>query len=330
MPSLTTLVDGTIPVAADFNGNYQALNNAIGSNTAISAWAIGEIPYASGTNTLSRLSPGTIGQVLQMGTTVPAWGAQSVGGCFMSNSGGDPTNDIDVSVGARFSDDAAFASRTWISLASALTKQLDAAWAVGTNQGMRATGAAIANGTYHIFLIMRPDTGVVDIAADTSATGANIPANTNSAYTKKWRIGSILRESATIIPFVQDQTYFRRKATILDVSAVNPGTSAVTRTLSVPLGLNIFANINGSIASAGSGGVAYLSDLAVNDEAASATAAPLATVGAGAATQNAMWNGLIRTNTSGQIRSRLNASGADTTLLIATLGWVDLAAMGNG
>jgi hypothetical protein len=31
----------------------------------------------------------------------------------------------------------------------------------------------------------------------------------------------------------------------------------------------------------------------------------------------------VRTNTSAQIRSRLNASGASTVLRIAVLGWVD-------
>lgn len=73
MPTLITLVDGTVPVAADFNGNYTALNNAIGSSTTISAWSTGEIPYASATNTLSRLSPGSVGKVLTMGASVPQW-----------------------------------------------------------------------------------------------------------------------------------------------------------------------------------------------------------------------------------------------------------------
>ena len=73
MPTLTTLVDGTVPVAADFNGNYQALNNVVGSLTSISAWATGEMPYASAANTWSRLSPGSNGQVLTMGASVPGW-----------------------------------------------------------------------------------------------------------------------------------------------------------------------------------------------------------------------------------------------------------------
>jgi len=110
-------------------------------------------------------------------------------GLTLSNNGSDATNDIDIAVGsARDSTDAAN-----IDLLSALTKQLDVAWAVGTNAGMLATGAGVANTTYYIFVIKRPDTGVVDIAADTSSTGANIAANTNAAYTIKRQIGYVVR-----------------------------------------------------------------------------------------------------------------------------------------
>ena len=110
-------------------------------------------------------------------------------GLTLSNNGSDATNDIDIAVGsARSSDDVAN-----IDLASALTKQLDAAWAVGTNAGMLATGVAVTNTTYYLWLIKRPDTGVVDFAADTSSTGANIAANTNAAYTLKRLIGTVVR-----------------------------------------------------------------------------------------------------------------------------------------
>lgn len=79
MPSLVTLVDGTVPVAADFNGNYTVLNNAIGSSTSIAAWSTGELPYASAANTLSRLVPGAEGTVLSMTTTIPGWSIRPLG-----------------------------------------------------------------------------------------------------------------------------------------------------------------------------------------------------------------------------------------------------------
>lgn len=321
MPTMVTLVNGTVPVADDFNNNFTALNNAIGSSTAISAWSTGEMPYASAANTLSRLTPGVLNQVLRFGATTPAWGnTPSIGGCFLSNNGSDATNDIDISVGARWSDDAAFASRAYMSLTSGYTKQLDAAWAVGTNQGMRDTGA-IANGTWHIFLIRRPDTGVVDVLASASATAPTMPAS----YTQKWRIGSILREAATIVPFTQFFTLFRRKASAADISATNPGTSAVTRTLSVPVGINVLAVVQ-SWTTTGITTLALLSDLDVTDVAA--------TQGESNYTSIATLTGQVRdlavkTNTSAQIRSRLSASDASVTLNISTLGWVDPYILGN-
>jgi hypothetical protein len=243
-------------------------------------------------------------------------------GLAIANNAGDATNDIDIAVGACRS----LADTDNILLASALTKQLDAAWAVGTNQGMRATGAAIANGTYHIFAIKRPDTGVVDIAADTSVTGANIAANTNAAYTEVRRIASILREGGAIVGFVQDGDYFRRKATIQEVAATNPGTSAVTATLAgVPTGLNLLADFSASWGgSAATTGYMFFSDLAANDEAAGAGRAHLYSSANGASSfgpQAGQFS--IRTNTSAQIRYRASGSDGSLTLFIHTNGWID-------
>ena len=104
-------------------------------------------------------------------------------GLTLSNNATDATNDIDIAIGsARDSTNAAD-----IVLASALVKRLDAAWAVGTNQGGLDTGS-IANGTYHVWLIQRSDTGVEDVLFSTSATAPTMPAN----YDYKRRIGSIL------------------------------------------------------------------------------------------------------------------------------------------
>lgn len=238
-------------------------------------------------------------------------------GLALANNAGDATNDIDIAVGAcRDSGNAVD-----IVLASALTKQLDAAWAVGTNAGMRASGAAIANTTYHIFVIRRPDTGVVDVAADTSATGANIAANTNANYTQIRRIGSIVRAGGTILAFKQDGDLFQWLAVVADVSATNPGTAAVTRTLTVPTGINVVAKTLIGLVSDASGGLfAYLSDLSVNDAAAAAGVAQ-AMVNTGPA--NAAGAADVRTNTSSQIRSRISASFAGSILVIGTAGWVD-------
>ena len=246
-------------------------------------------------------------------------------GLGLANNGVDATNDIDIAVGmCRGTGDVGD-----IILAAALTKQLDAAWAAGTNAGMRATGVAIANGTYHLFAIMRPDTGAVDVAADSSFTGANVAANTNAAFTVKRRIGSILRESAAIVAFSQLGDEFLRKSSVLDVSAANPGTSAVSRTLSVPTGGQVWAKFNATVVNttASAVGDPLFTEPDRNDEAVSISAAPLASAprygNAGGAVAVTSVNMLVRTNTSGQIRSRLGGSDANTTLYIATQGWID-------
>ena len=79
MPTMITLVDGTIPVAADFNSNYTNLNNAIGSSTAITTYVTGDMLYAGGANSLSRLAIGATDRVLTVSGGLPVW-AVSTGG----------------------------------------------------------------------------------------------------------------------------------------------------------------------------------------------------------------------------------------------------------
>lgn len=333
MPAMTTLVDGTVPVAADFNGNFTALNAAIGSSTSISAWSIGEIPYASATDTLSRLTPGSEGKILTMASGIPSWAAPTgasdqLSGLALSNSGGDPTNDIDVAVGLAASDDATYANRQFMSLTSAITKQLDANWAVGTAAGGLDTGS-IANDTYHVFLIKRTDTGVVDVLFSISPTAPTMPAS----YTLKRRIGSIVRTGAAIKPFTQHADVFMWTDPVLDTDATNPGSSAVTRTATIPtdIALEAISNVFLSGTGASRDGV-YISPLTSTDSAASLTAAPLSSNSNGASSTfdaDTVSSVVMKvfTNTSAQYRSRMIV-GTASILRIATLGWVDVRGKG--
>lgn len=239
-------------------------------------------------------------------------------GLTLSNSSGDPTNDIDIAAGDAASNDATSTSRRLMVLASGLTKQLDAAWAVGTNQGMLDTGA-IANGTYHIFLIMRSDTGVVDVLASTSATSPTMPTN----YDFKRRIGSILRESAAIVTFSQVGDSFLRSTAVLDIDANNPGTSAVSATLSIPTGITVDAGFIGGVITSSPTSTIIFSSLSQSDQAPSATLAPLfdeSTSNTGHLFTKKLY---IRSNTTRQIRYRVSLSDGNITVRIATFGWID-------
>lgn len=249
---------------------------------------------------------------------IPGWVQRSVLlGMTLTNNATDAVNDIDVSSG--FAGDSSFVAL--IALSSGITKRLDAAWALGTNQGGLDTGS-IANGTYHVFVIMSSDGTATDALFSTSDSSPTMPAT----FTYKRRVGSILREGGSIVGFIQDGDVFMRKVSAADVSATNPGTSAVTRTLSIPTGIRVQAlmQIMLTTTTTATTFAAYMTDLSITDSAASATAsqavvATLATAG----TYRGKGSANIMSNTSAQVRSRLLVSDANTTLAESTDGWVD-------
>jgi hypothetical protein len=238
-------------------------------------------------------------------------------GCTLSNTPADLVNDISIAPGkARDATDGVN-----IILAAALTKRLDANWAVGDAQGGLDTGSA-ANVTYHVWLIKRSDTGVVDVLFSASATTPTMPAN----YDFKRRIGSILREAASIVAFRQAGDRFWRAVPAGDLNATNPGTVAVTRTLKVPIGVQVDAMLVHSAIEAASNQTYYglLSALLDPDTAPSITIHDVAIkiVGNDDAAASSV-SREITTNTSGQIRSRLSGSVPSTIETITTLGWID-------
>jgi hypothetical protein len=239
-----------------------------------------------------------------------------IGGLTLANNSGDATNDIDISAGEATDNGVAVCMQ----LSSAITKRSDAGWTVGTGNGWLDTGT-IGNNWYHVFLIRRPDTGVVDSLLSLSATSPTMP----TSYTQKRRIGSILRSGGAIVAFSQVGEDFLWIDPPLDVNANNPGTSAVTRTLSVPTGVKVIAHMNVRTGGDTTSRFVYISSLDVNDEAPSGTAAPLATFGIGALGSGVAEAGFasVRTDTSGQVRTRIEASSVNVDLRIATLGWTD-------
>ncbi|QOG20470.1 hypothetical protein [Bradyrhizobium sp. SEMIA] len=212
-----------------------------------------------------------------------------------------------------------------MTLAGAYTKTT-APWAVGTGNGALDTGA-IANSTwYHVWLIQRSDTGIVDVLISLSATAPTMP----TSYDRKRRIGAMKTNgSAQWIKFVQNGDDFTWDAPVSDVSATNPGTAAVTRTVSVPTGVKMEAKL--SVAGAGLAGdpgpgAIYISDLAIADNAPAIAAfctLSVYTPNSGAAIGQLAAPVRVMTNTSAQIRSRCQISNANIQLNINTFGWVD-------
>jgi hypothetical protein len=204
-----------------------------------------------------------------------------------------------------------------MALASAYTKTTSA-WAVGTASGALDTGT-IANSTwYHVHLIKRTDTGVVDVLISLSPTAPTLPTN----YALFRRIGSMLTNgSAQWIKFIQDGDRFVWDVPATDATVTNPGTTAVLRALTVPSGINTFAAFHARcyLTTAGGAVATIFTDPAQTDTAPDFTNSQQI----GNTSLSPFSNIQIRTNTSRQIRIRSNFSDATTNLIVVTDGWID-------
>lgn len=232
-------------------------------------------------------------------------------GLTLSNNATDPTNDIDIAAGSAGSDGT---TPVLMTLPSALTKRLDAAWTVGAGNGGLDTGS-IADTTYHVWLIQRTDTGVVDALFSASATSPTMPAN----YDRKRRIGAVIRESGALVAFDQYGKTFKRRNPVQSVSDGALGATAKTGTLAVPTGIKVDAIITGTfLASGATANILYVSSLDQPDNAPSATNF----TSQNRNTTNVGYSANIVTNASGQFRYRADA-GSGHAFSAIVLGWVD-------
>ncbi len=236
-----------------------------------------------------------------------------ISGLLISNNVTDPTNDIDIAAG--YARDAT--NTVNMILASAITKRLDAAWAVGTGNGGLDTGA-IANTTYHLWLIKRSDTGVVDVLFSASATAPTMPAN----YDYKRRIGVFRRVSAAIQlgTWTDSNRRFEFLVPVLDANTSFANTNAVLVTLSTPSGIKTKALFSFMM----DGWITESTVLITSPDQTDTTPGASAAFSARANSSYTVTiaaNYEIRTNTSSQIR--LRGTTGVSTYAISTYGWED-------
>jgi hypothetical protein len=133
-----------------------------------------------------------------------------IGGLITSN-GTDTDHDIDTAIGeARDSTNV-----DNMRLDAAITKQIDANWAVGDDAGGLDTGAVGNNTIYAVWLIKRSDTGVVDVLFSTSFTSPTMPTD----YDRKRLIAAVRTDgSANIAAYTQSGDYFQFHEHWLDIS----------------------------------------------------------------------------------------------------------------
>lgn len=240
-------------------------------------------------------------------------------GLTYSNSAGDTTNDIDVAVGAARDSTGADNLR----LTSAITKRLDAAWAVGTGNGGILSGSA-ADVDYYIWLIKRSDTGVVDVGFETTANATpTLPTN----YTHYRLIGWFKRVAGTIVLFHTYETEgggieLAWDSPTLDINLANTLTTARrTDAVKVPLNFSVIADLNVKLLDASSNQMAYIYCPDRADLAPSSSATPLETgwsqSGDG---RSGAFNVKIRTSATGTIAARSDLATVDA-YQVATMGF---------
>jgi hypothetical protein len=126
-------------------------------------------------------------------------------------------------------------------LSSNMNKTL-APWAAGFGNGGLDTGSVIPIQWYHVHLIKRPDTGVVDVIFSTSSVNPTMPAN----YTEKRRIGSFRTDpSGNIYKFSQTNDLFLHDVPIVSMSNGSFTAGATfTHQLIAPIGFKSEALFN--------------------------------------------------------------------------------------
>lgn len=233
-------------------------------------------------------------------------------GLTTSNNAGDSAHDIDIVAGSCRDN----ADSVDITLTSTFVKKIDVSWVAGTNQGGLSSSLTLTADTwYHLHAIVVA--GSADIGWDTSLTAANLV--TDHSATAFRRIGAVLTDSSSnILAFFQNGDCFNWKTPITDETTDPAGTTAVTVTLSVPIGLKIYA----LLVAATDNAALYISSLEAVDIAPVVNAVPLGSIAIGLAGGDTIAAPVqVWTNTSAQIRRRLSANEGSH---IQTLGWVDL------
>lgn len=292
---------------------------------------IGDLLIAGTSGAEERLAAGSQGQALIMGASKPQWGYFPFKPGFFTGfetvNGTDADHDIDFGAGRGLSSDGTMV----IVNSSTVTKQADATWAAGSAAGGMASGQSLpTSGTIHYFALGNPTTGGVDFGFDTAVAGTNLLADAavaSAGFTKIIYIGSMTTDSsANITKYFQYGSRFILDVEVRDVTASNPGTSAVTRTLSVPNGVKVLAILNAFGRGNTTADIAYLiTAIEQTDTTPSSGAAQTFRTVGDTGDGSGVSNVIVATNTSRQIRSRQHASGASDAFLINTVGWINPA-----
>lgn len=233
-------------------------------------------------------------------------------GLTLSNSVTAPNTQIEVAAGVANSSDN--------DLMMQLTAGTINCATVGAN-GLDA-GALAANTWYHAFAIGKADGSTARLAS-LSPVAPTLP----SGYVKKRRLGSFrTNASSQIIPFKQMGNKFLWVTPQNDYVGNDPGTATIVPALSVPAGVQVDAYIWFFLRSEEAAPVRRTALITSLEQADTVPAAGvMSSIAAGTVSISGITQAeyQVRSNTSRQIRFRLDGSGPGTSVFINTTGWID-------
>lgn len=292
--------------------------NSLGTTAKINftvAPQVGFVESAADLANASLLRTGLVDYKLTRAARGHIWGLT------LANNAGTPNTVFGIAAGESASNDATTPA---LMVAAAFSKTTGA-WAVGSGNGSLDTGSVAANTWYHVFQIMRPDTGVVDYLLSTSATAPTMP----TSYTHKRRIGSIkTNASSQIIAFKQFEDVFFLGTAVTDLNGTTTNNADITVTLSVPTGVRVEPIIKFTAQNSANNSAVYLRSPDLESGETSTDLGSLkANIGhiTNGASPNRIASSFVRllTNTSGQIIVRFDPLSGTTTGYIRTYGFVD-------
>lgn len=313
MEGLAAYSGTTLTITADKTGGS-------GTHADWNFNVVGE-PAAGDLISTNNLSDLTNANSAQKNLGLPAIMRNYIADLTLSTAGSSTTFSVAAGVAADSTN------ADMMTLASSISKTTGA-WAVGSGNGALDTGSIANNTWYHAYLIKRIDTQVVDVLISTSATSPTLPTN----YTIARRIGSMKTNgSGQWIKFIQDGDRFMWDAPVSELTTSgsnNPGTSAITQTLTgMPPGVRNRALLSWALqANATTGPLAlYVSDLSLSDQTPNGGLTWTGQVFVSPNSANFVLGSTceVMTNTSQQIRWRIQVSASGSIVYLSTLGWVD-------
>lgn len=228
------------------------------------------------------------------------------------SNGTDSDHDIDFTAGNFQFDDGSGQA-----VATALTKQIDAAWVAGDNAGGLDTGSVQANTFYYCYAIYNITTGVSDAIFTASYGSPTFP----SGYTKKAYRGAILTDgSGNIRAFYRYGNRFLLDTIITDHAPSPSSTTFTSYQVSVPRINNIIGLLSASITYTGSGVVSQNMFWRPTGSSSS-----LYEISAGAVSgytgKRNPFQAII--NDNGIVDIRFDFTSPSTDFAVRTEGWID-------